>query len=148
MPLPAPVTSARVIPERFLDRVRDDLRLLDQALAVLGMVRQVVEHVAELAPCRVESGEHQHDQHVENLFVGQRPLVGVARVHQVGGEVAAPGLGFAAALLHRVDPVLTDARARARHPLQRVWVTAETGEEVLDPLEEVVSMCEVDADHA
>ena len=76
--LAAVAEDDRVVAQDLLDRRRDQLRLGDQPQAVLGVRREVVEHVAELGACRVEAGQHEHGEHVEPLGVGERASSNVA----------------------------------------------------------------------
>ena len=72
----------RMQPQRLLDGRRDQRRLVDQPPAICRIVGQVLEEVAELASRRVESGEHEHLEHVEDHGLLERRVVdgGVQKV--------------------------------------------------------------------
>ena len=62
----------RALPaQQLLDRRRDDLRVLDQLAAMLGLLGQVGEHAVERVGHRVEAGDHEQEADVQDLVVGE-----------------------------------------------------------------------------
>ena len=57
----------RVRAQQLLDGVVDQLRLVDQALAVLGVLREVPDRGADRAPRRVDAGDEDEEAGAEHV---------------------------------------------------------------------------------
>jgi hypothetical protein len=70
----------RLPAEHLLDRGRDELGILDDLAAVVGVLGQVGEHAVEGGGDGVEAGDEEQEADVEDLVAGQAHAV------DLGGE--------------------------------------------------------------